>query len=31
MNQLASYAIRRLIFIAIAWGIATYVAPHLIF
>lgn len=29
MQDLASYAIRRLIFVLIVWGVITYVVPHL--
>ena len=28
MNQLATYAVRRLIFVAIVWAVVTYVVPH---
>jgi hypothetical protein len=29
MHDLMNYAIRRLIFVAIVWGMVTYVVPHL--
>ena len=28
MNNLAAYAVRRLIFVLIAWAVVTYVVPH---
>lgn len=28
MNPLAMYAARRLVFVLIAWAVATYVVPH---